>query len=174
MSIRPGNMRDVEALAGLSRRTFHDTFAAHNTPEDMMVYMAEAFAVERIAAEIAEPGAVYLLAETPSKPVGFSRLKPEPPPACVTTPAPVRLAKLYVSADAIGSGVGAALMQATIEWARNAGYGSVYLGVWEYNHRAIAFYDRWGFAAVGTEMFRLGSDDQTDVLMQLDLSQMAA
>lgn len=84
----------------------------------------------------------------------------------------MRLVKLYVSADAIGSGVGAALMRAGVEWARKSGHPTLWLGVWERNHRARAFYERWGFAPVGTETFRLGTDDQTDVLMQLALSEL--
>lgn len=167
VSVRVADLGDAAVLAELGRRTFHETFAADNTPEDMAAYTAEAFTVGRIAAEIGEPGAVYLMAETSQTAIGFARLAPEPPPACVTGPAPVRLVKLYVSADAIGSGVGAALMRAGIGWARNSGHESLWLGVWEHNLRARAFYERWGFAPVGTETFRLGSDDQTDVLMQL-------
>ncbi len=167
MSIRVADIRDAAVLADLGRRTFHETFAAHNRPEDMAAYTAEAFTVERIAAEIGEPGSVFLMAEVSQTVVGFARLAPEAPPACVTGPAPVRLAKLYVSADAIGSGVGATLMRAGIEWARGAGHRTLWLGVWEHNHRAKAFYERWGFIPVGFETFRLGGDDQTDVLMQL-------
>ncbi len=169
--IRIAGAGDAGALADLGRRTFHDTFAAYNRPEDMDAYMNEAFSTERIGAEIRELGAVYLVAEASSKVIGFARVAPTAPPACITGPAPVRLAKLYVSADAIGSGVGAALMRASIEWARGAGHESLWLGVWEHNHRAKAFYERWGFVPVGTETFRLGSDDQSDVLMQLVLSE---
>lgn len=173
VSIRAAEVGDADVLADLGRRTFHDTFAAHNKPEDMDAYMSEAFTVERIAAAIRQPGSSWLLAEVPPKVVGFAMLTPEPPPACVTTPSPVRLVKLYVSADAIGSGVGAALMRASVEWAKNAGYKSVWLGVWEHNHRAKSFYERWGFVPVGAEVFRLGGDDQTDVLMQLALTEKA-
>lgn len=170
VSIRVAGVGDAGALADLGRRTFHETFAAHNNPADMDAYIKEAFVVERITAEIREPGAVYLMAETPPEMVGFARVAPAPPPACVTGPSPARLVKLYVSSDAIGSGVGAALMRAGIEWAKNAGHESLWLGVWEHNHRAKGFYERWGFVPVGTETFLLGNDPQTDVLMQLVLS----
>lgn len=170
VSIRVADVGDAGVLADLGRRTFHETFAAHNKPDDMDAYMAEAFAVGRVTAEIREPGAVYLVAEAPPKVIGFARLAPAAPPVCVTGPSPVRLVKLYVSADAIGSGVGAALMRSGIEWAKNSGHKSLWLGVWEHNHRARAFYERWGFVPVGVETFRLGSDDQSDVLMQLVLS----
>ncbi|WP_162668217.1 GNAT family N-acetyltransferase [Gemmata massiliana] len=173
VTIRIADAGDAGALAELGRRTFHDTFAVYNRPEDMDAYMNEAFNAERISAEILEPGAVYLVAGEPPKVIGFARVVSVAPPACITGPAPVRLAKLYVSTDAIGSGVGAALMRASIEWASNAGHKTLWLGVWEHNHRAKAFYARWGFVPVGVETFRLGSDDQSDVLMQLILSERA-
>lgn len=173
VSVRVADVGDAGVLADLGRRTFYETFAAHNKPDDMDAYMREAFDVERIAAELREPGAVCLVAEAQSKVIGFARLASATPPACVTGPAPVRLVKLYVSADAIGSGVGAALMRSGIEWARNAHHETLWLGVWEHNHRARAFYERWGFVPVGTETFRLGTDDQTDVLMQRVLGEVA-
>jgi GNAT superfamily N-acetyltransferase len=173
VSIRVADVRDAAVLADLGRRTFRETFAADNTPEDMAAYTAEAFTVGRIAAEIGETRSVFLVAEASQEAVGFARLAPEAPPACVTGPSPIRLVKLYVSADAIGSGVGAALVRASFEWASNSGHRTLWLGVWEHNLRARAFYERWGFAPVGFETFRLGSDDQNDVLMQLILSERA-
>lgn len=170
VTIRKADIGDAAVLAVLGRQTFYDTFAEQNTPEDMDAYRKKAFTVERLTSELQEPGAVYLVAEDSSKVIGFAKLTPSEPPACVTTPSPLRLLKLYVSADAIGSGVGAALMRASVEWAKRSGYESLWLGVWEHNHRAKAFYERWGFEPVGTEVFLLGSDEQTDVLMQLPLT----
>lgn len=169
VTIRRADVGDAATLADLGRQTFRDTFAQHNTPEDMDAYMRGAFTVERLTSELQEPGDVYLVAEEASKVIGFAKLTPSEPPACVTGPSPLRLLKLYVSADAIGSGVGAALMRESIGWARRSGHESLWLGVWEHNHRARAFYKRWGFTPVGTETFLLGSDAQTDVLMQLVL-----
>ena len=60
-------------------------------------------------------------------------------------------------------------MRVGIDWASGKGHGSVWLGVWEHNRRARAFYERWGFRPVGAETFRLGSDDQLDLLMELRL-----
>lgn len=171
VTIRTADIGDAGVLADLGRRTFHEAFADQNHPEDMDAYIKEAFTVGRLAAEIGEPGAVYLVAETPPRVIGFAKLAPADPPACITGPSPMRLVKLYVSADAIGSGVGAALMRASIERAQNSGHKSLWLGVWEHNRRAKGFYERWGFVPVGTDAFRLGYDEQTDVLMQLILDE---
>lgn len=137
----------------------------------MADYSNSAFAIDRIIDELRQDSTVFLIAETPARPVGFAKLETTPPPECVSGPAPIRLHKLYVSADAIGSGVGAALMRFAIDWARKSGHETLWLGVWEHNLRATAFYDRWGFRTVGTETFRLGSDDQVDLLMVLRLSE---
>ena len=169
VSIRTADLSDAGALADLGRRTFRETFAAQNTPDDMDAYIEEAFTVARLSDEIREPGSVYLVAETPPNVIGFAKLTTAVPPDCVTGPSPARLAKLYVAAEAIGSGVGAALMRASIDWARDSRHGSLWLGVWEHNHRARTFYERWGFVPVGTEMFCLGNDEQLDVLMQMIL-----
>ena len=164
--IRVAGIEDAEVLTELSRRTFHDTFAAQNRPEDMAAYFKQAFVVERIAAEIREPGSVYLVAEQADRLIGFARVAPSLAPACVHGPSPVRLAKLYVAMAALGSGVGAALMRASLDWATQSGHATLWLGVWEHNHRAIRFYRRWGFLPVGTEPFLLGLDQQTDLVMQ--------
>ncbi len=171
LTIRIANDRDANLLADLGRRTFSETFAASNKAEDMDDYSGAAFAVDRIVGELRREATAFFIADTPTKPVGFAKLEAARPPECVTGPSPVRLHKLYVSAEAIGSGVGAALMRFVIDWAKGAGHESVWLGVWEHNLRARAFYKRWGFRPVGTETFRLGSDDQVDLLMELRLAE---
>jgi ribosomal protein S18 acetylase RimI-like enzyme len=79
---------------------------------------------------------------------------------------PIELVRLYVSRESLGTGVGAALMQACIGEAMQRGYKTLWLGVWEHNHRAQAFYRKWNFQEAGTHLFQLGDDPQTDILMQ--------
>jgi ribosomal protein S18 acetylase RimI-like enzyme len=83
---------------------------------------------------------------------------------------PIELVRLYVSRDSLGSGLGAALMQACIGEARRRGHQTLWLGVWEHNTRARAFYRRWNFREVGTHVFQLGDDPQTDILMQRSIA----
>lgn len=171
LTIRRADDGDANLLADLGRRTFYETFAPSNKAEDMDAYSGAAFAIDRIACELRQQATTFFIAETPTGAVGFAKLGASSPPPCVTGPSPVRLHKLYVSADAIGTGVGAALMRYGIDCATGTGYESMWFGVWEHNHRARAFYERWGFIPVGTEAFRLGSDDQVDLLMELRLAE---
>jgi diamine N-acetyltransferase len=170
-SIRRAKLRDARLLAELGARTFSDTFAADNTPENMSDYLASAFNPEQQAAELADPQCLFQIAETDGVAVGYSMLRfgnvlPE-----VAGGRPIELVRLYVSQDSLGSGVGAALMEACIAEAKQRGYQTLWLGVWENNQRARAFYRRWNFHEVGTHVFQLGDDPQTDILMQRSISE---
>jgi ribosomal protein S18 acetylase RimI-like enzyme len=79
---------------------------------------------------------------------------------------PVELVRLYVSGEWHGRGLGAALMQACIDEARRQDYRTLWLGVWEQNGRAQAFYRKWNFHEVGGHIFQLGADPQNDILME--------
>ncbi len=166
--IRRADRADAAALAELAERTFRDTFAADNAAEDLEAYVRDAFAVDRIRTELEAGSNAFLLAFAggAASPTGYAKLRVGPADPSVAGPDPIELERLYVDRDAIGRGVGAALMRAGLELARSAGHRTLWLGVWERNARAIAFYERWGFEAVGKHVFRLGSDDQTDVIME--------
>ena len=71
--------------------------------------------------------------------------------------------------ESLGSGAGAALMRELLRAARGAGHDTIWLGVWEQNYRAIAFYRKWGFETVGEHIFQVGDDPQNDILMSLRL-----
>ena len=168
--IRHGNADDAGLLSELGARTFSETFAPDNTPEDMAAYLAGAFSPAQQAAELADPTTLFQIAETNGVALGYAMLRPGNVPEGVTGARPIELVRLYVSRESLGSGVGAALMQACIDEARQRGYETLWLGVWEHNSRAQAFYRKWKFREVGTHVFQLGNDPQTDILMQRSLA----
>ena len=170
ITIRPAALGDAPALSRLGATTFRETFEAENTPEDMARYLAEAFTPERQAAEIADPAATVLLAEQSDESghhelVGYAQVVSGPVPEAVRGPAPVELKRLYVLRAWHGRRVAQALMDAAIEAARARGAQTIWLGVWERNPRAAAFYAKYGFARVGEHTFVLGADRQTDWLL---------
>jgi ribosomal protein S18 acetylase RimI-like enzyme len=79
---------------------------------------------------------------------------------------PVELVRLYVSREWLGRGIGEQLMRACIDVARQLGHETLWLGVWEHNGRAQAFYRKWDFRTVGEHMFELGSDMQRDLVLE--------
>jgi len=164
--IRRGNARDAALLADLGARTFTETFAADNSPEDMAAYLKTAFSPAQQRTELADDETSFLIAEINGVAVGYAMLRSGNVLENVTGENPIELVRLYVSQDRLGSGVGAALMQACIGEARKRGHRTLWLGVWEHNARAQAFYRKWNFTEIGTHVFQLGDDPQTDLLMQ--------
>jgi len=165
LTLRYGTALDNVLLAEIGRETFADTFGPDNTPEDMAAYLAGAFGPEQQAAELADPRVRFLIAEAEGEPAGFCQLKFGPGPVVVGGARPMEIVRIYARQAWIGKGVGARLMRAALAEAANAGCDVVWLGVWERNPRAIAFYRKWVFEAVGAQTFLLGSDLQRDVVM---------
>ncbi len=167
--VRPATSADLPALAPFAAQAFRDTyavtFAALMDPADVEAYAAVAFHPATLADEFAAAGATFWLAHDAGRLVGYAKTLDGPAHPSVAGPRPLELARLYASADAIGTGVGAALMQAVVDRAARDGFGTVWLGVYLQNARARAFYRRWGFEDVGTSTFTVGSDVQDDAVM---------
>lgn len=162
---RRATVADAALLADLGARTFLDTYADTNAPENLAGYVAESFAPDVQAAELADGNNTFLIAEIDSKPAGYAHLRRAATPPSIVGSRPVEIVRLYAEKSWIGRGVGAALMSACLEHARAHHHDTIWLGVWERNPRAVAFYRKWGFNSVGTQTFRVGGDVQTDRLM---------
>lgn len=163
--IRFAAAADAEALAAFAARTFATTFASDNTASDMALHLAEAYGPAQQGAEIADPRMATVLAEVDDTLVAFAQLRAGPAPACVSGAAPIELLRFYVDHGWHGRGVAAALMAEVMTTARARGARTLWLGVWERNPRAIAFYGKVGFTDVGAHVFQLGTDAQTDRIL---------
>jgi ribosomal protein S18 acetylase RimI-like enzyme len=166
LKIRRANREDADLLAELGARTFSETFAADNTLQDMSAYIAASFSLTQQTAELANPASTFLLAEVGGLATGYAKLHAGEAAEGVEGAKPIELVRLYVSLEWLGRGIGEALMRACVDEARQAGHDAIWLGVWERNGRAQAFYRKWNFRAVGGHVFQLGSDPQRDILMQ--------
>ena len=167
--IRVATERDAAVLAELGARTFNDAFAAQNTAENMANYLAKTFGPELQRAELIDSRNTFLIFENDGVAIGYAQLRTGEPPACVSDPKAIELVRLYVSAAIQSSGVGGKLMEACLTEAKRAGFQTIWLGVWQQNTRAQAFYKRWNFSIVGDHVFQLGEDRQLDFLMQRSL-----
>lgn len=166
MNIRRASPEDAELLAELGARTFAETFAGDNSPEDMAAYLAGSFGVGRLAEELDDPLSVFLVAEVDGSAAGYAKIRSGAAPAGVEGPKPIELVRLYVLQEWLGRRVGQALMQRCLDEARGMGFQTIWLGVWERNQRALAFYRKWEFEEVGEHVFQLGSDAQRDIVMR--------
>jgi diamine N-acetyltransferase len=169
LTIRRGTIEDTGLLSELGAQSFSETFAGDNTPEDLAAYLATSFSLERVRSELEDPDATFLIAEIEGRPAGYAKLRAGEPEKGVKGAKPVELVRLYVLREWLGRGVGQELMRACLDEAREAGHETIWLGVWERNERAQAFYRKWNFRTVGEHMFKLGSDLQRDLLMERPL-----
>lgn len=165
-SLRRGSIADAGLLAELGARTFVETFAQDNSPEDMAAYLAESFSAARLTEELTDPLSVFFVAEVEGRAAGYAKLHSGAVSSGVEGERPIELVRLYVLQEWLGRGVGHALMQRCLEEARAMGFQTIWLGVWEHNRRAQAFYRKWNFREVGEHIFQLGSDPQRDIVMQ--------
>jgi ribosomal protein S18 acetylase RimI-like enzyme len=154
---------DAAKLAEFGARTFYESFAADNTPEDMRQYLESSFSPRQQLAEIRDPDIDTLVAVDASKRwAGFAQLRAGKTPMGVPEKGSKELWRFYVDKAWHGHGVAATLMDAAKQRARRRGASSLWLGVWERNARAQAFYRKQGFSKVGNQVFVVGSDPQTD------------
>jgi ribosomal protein S18 acetylase RimI-like enzyme len=168
-TIRPATPGDAAALAEFGARTFRDTFEADNTPENMALYLASSYGTDIQAAELRNARILTLLAEHDEAIAGFVQLREGPAPPCVAGPTPIELWRFYVGQAWQGQGIAHELMRAACEAAVERGAATMWLSVWERNHRAQAFYRKSGFEDRGEREFVLGADRQTDRIMARSL-----
>lgn len=170
IQIRESSIEDAGLLAELGARTFRDAFGADNNPEDLNSYLAEAFSKNKMLEELNEPTSQFFIAFEASEPVGYTKLRAIKSPDCIPDPNPIELERIYVDQRCIGKGVGAALMKRSIEEGRDAGFKTIWLGVWKKNEKAVRFYEKWGYKIVGEHEFIVGKDVQYDHIMMHDLT----
>jgi ribosomal protein S18 acetylase RimI-like enzyme len=169
-TLRYATKDDAALLADISQQTFYDTFAADNTAEDMTKFLNEQFTKGRLMLEVGAPENIFLLAYYGDDVAGYLKLREGKKLAALNGMASLEIARIYVIKDFIGKGVGKLLMQAALDIAKEQGKEVIWLGVWEHNQRAIAFYTSWGFEKFGEVDFLLGNDLQRDWLMKKNIS----
>ena len=166
VAVRRAEPADADALARFAERVFRETFGPFNAPDDMDLYCLQSFSTSLQAAEIGSPLVVTLLIIAPDAGIaGYAQLREAPPPVEITEGAAIELVRFYIDTPFHGTGLSRRLMDAVIDEARSRGRRTLWLGVWERNARAIAFYRKAGFIDVGAHAFLLGADLQTDRLM---------
>lgn len=171
LSVRRALAEDLDLLVSLGRQTFFDTFQGTCSEQDMQLFLDSMHHPAKIAAELADPDSHFYLLLKGTAVIGYSRLWRDPAPLdIVKGQKPIELVRFYLVQSAIGTGAAAHLMRATLEMARLLAHDTVYLGVWEHNHRANKFYTKWGFSHIGEHIFAVGNDPQLDHWMELPLA----
>jgi diamine N-acetyltransferase len=165
VSIRRAMPGDANALAELAAATYRETYGEFLDGGEIDDYIAEHFTPGTFRASLDDPSSTLIVATGESRLTGYVQLRVSTPPPCVTGPAPVELHRLYVRRDAIGTGRGAALMDAARDGARHRGRDTIWLVIYPRNVRALAFYRKHGFVEVGTTGFAFGGRVYVDPVL---------
>ncbi|MBS0386264.1 MAG: GNAT family N-acetyltransferase [Proteobacteria bacterium] len=167
MTYRDARPDDAKALADFCARTFVDTFGRLYPPQDLSAFLSAKYGEAIQRKEIADPSVRYRLALEGDAIAGYCMMGALE--MAVDDPDALELHRLYVDRRLKGAGVAAALMDDCLAWARAKGAKALYLSVWEENHRAQAFYKRYGFEHVGEHKFMVGETADRDFIWRLAL-----
>jgi ribosomal protein S18 acetylase RimI-like enzyme len=169
IQLRKCTLADLASLAALGRQTYETTFKAFNTPENMAAYLDEAFDLDKLAGELADPGSEFYFLHVDGALAGYLKVNEGGAQTDLREPDGFEIERIYVDAGRQRLGLGKFLIDAALELARVKHKRYVWLGVWERNANALAFYRHMGFYKIGEHAFVMGTDRQTDAILRLDL-----
>jgi diamine N-acetyltransferase len=163
------DLSDIEALQKIGKQTFFEAFSAGNTEENMSQYLEQGFAIEKLTTEINDPNTVFYFATRNDDVIGYLKLNFGQSQTELKDDRALEIERIYVLQQFYGAKIGQLLYEKAIEVAQQSEAGYIWLGVWEENPRAIGFYKKNGFVEFDKHIFKLGNDEQTDIMMKRPL-----
>jgi ribosomal protein S18 acetylase RimI-like enzyme len=167
ITIKKVILTDLTALQQISKTTFVQTFAEHNSEVDMADYLETSYSLEKLTNELNNPFSEFYFACIHEQVVGYLKINTGTAQTEHKDLSAFEIERIYVDAAYLGKRVGQILFEKAIELAKEKKVSYVWLGVWEENHRALAFYKKNGFVPFDKHIFKLGKDAQTDIMMKL-------
>jgi ribosomal protein S18 acetylase RimI-like enzyme len=161
---------DVHQLQEIGKQTFVETFSSSNSEENLRKYLEEELSIEKLTEELRNESSQFFFASFDNAIIGYLKLNFGESQTEVKDDRAMEIERIYVLEKFHGKSVGKILYQKAIEAAKEINAEYVWLGVWEENHRAINFYKKNGFEEFDKHIFKLGDDEQIDIMMKLKLS----
>jgi ribosomal protein S18 acetylase RimI-like enzyme len=166
IQIRRASVTDAKLVSVLGTVTFYEAYFEQDDPSDIADYLYDSFNLDKIREELASPHAEFFIVYLNDYAVGYAKFRFDSRLDCVESENAVELQRIYLVERVFGKGVGEPLLEFCLESAREKGFESVWLGVWEQNPRAIRFYEKHGFVKVGTITFPYGETVGTNWVME--------
>lgn len=160
-------LNDLYKLQHIGKKTFAETFASDNSEENMQVYLEKGFSVKKLESELTDKNSEFYFAIHDDEVIGYLKINLGQTQTEIKEENSLEIERIYVLKDFHGKKVGQQLYEKAMEIAEQKNVDYVWLGVWEKNPRAIRFYEKNGFVAFDKHVFKLGDDEQTDIMMKL-------
>ena len=167
--IKKIGLEQLVPLQEIGRKTFYDTFFESDSEESMNAYLATSFSTEKLTAELENPNSEFYFATQNKVVIGYLKVNFGAAQTELQDTNSVEIERIYVLQDYHGRQVGQLLFEKALAIAKQKKVDFIWLGVWEENHRALRFYTKIGFVAFDKHIFVLGEEEQTDIMMKLEL-----
>lgn len=168
MELRKVTVQDIEKLQAIGKQTFAQTFSPENSEENMHEYLINGFSMETLKAELGNQNTVFYFAELEGDIIGYLKVNFGESQTEIRDQNAMEIERIYVLQEFHGKKIGQRLFEKALELAKERKAEFIWLGVWEENPRAIRFYEKNGFHAFDKHIFKLGKDEQTDIMMKLE------
>jgi diamine N-acetyltransferase len=162
-------LNDIDQLQKIARETFIETYSAVNTAENMKKYLDECFSLEKLTAELNDTNSQFYFAGLDDNIIGYIKLNSGQAQTELKDDQALEIERIYVLKEFQRRNAGQLLYEKAMQIAGHVNADYVWLGVWDRNPRAISFYEKNGFVEFDKHIFRLGNDEQTDIMMKLPL-----
>lgn len=169
IEIRKAALTDLGQLQTIGKQTFFETFADVNTADNMKLYLEDAYSLDKLTGELTNPGSEFYFALVDNLIAGYLKINYGEAQTELKDHKSLEIERIYVLKEFQGKKIGQALYDTAFKIAGQKDMDYLWLGVWEENPKAISFYRKNGFTAFDKHVFKLGDDEQTDIMMKLKL-----
>ena len=170
LQLVPVTLSEILDLQEISRQTFFDAFASVNEEEDMRHYLEVNLSIEQLTSELNQAATSFYFVKNSKEILAYLKLNEADVQTEKRNIPSMEIERIYVRKEFQNRGVGQFLLDHSIQITKDKQLNLIWLGVWEHNVSAIRFYERNQFQFFGKHSFMLGSDEQTDLLMELKLA----
>lgn len=161
---------DLQTLREISHNTYKDSFISISGEEIMKSYLKTAFNAKTLQSELANPYSEFYFLYYNNSLAGYFKINEFTAQTDIFDSKSLEIQRLYINKEYQHMGFGKYLMDniTDIAVAKNKLY--IWLGVWEKNANAIAFYEKNGFCKFSKHVFYMGADAQTDYIMKKNIA----
>lgn len=167
--IKNVGINDILILQNIGRQTFSETFTESNTAENMQKYLEEGFAIQKLTLELQNENSQFYFAQLEDVVLGYLKINFGASQTELKDNKAVEIERIYVLQAFQGKKIGQLLYEKAMQIAKEVKAEYIWLGVWEENNKAIHFYTKNGFVPFDKHIFKLGDEEQTDIMMKLEL-----